>query len=425
MRMRKLGKGQSVVFCIPQEIRMKIIAVTGKPESADIDVSDVLIWSIGETYTDLRRSMPLWAAQGTRFERQRLIWNSATTLDGITISGTEAKKFLEQDALSLEDRYRPRDNTAEADELFKGSEDIPRFAEIRSRCERFDSIKFLAAALQEEQERELSPEIEAERQVEKPRPAKPMRNIIHTDVRTFVQTGKILFINSAFKPAFRALDKISAAAHFDVGQFPRDLLVTSDFANTVELKGNNIQSDAYQRPVQWILTTRSSRDKVRMVIISPFEAQGLMNEIKKSSAVILHLYAPRSNLAFQPLDELKLYTVPALPSNWRVPVDLVLQMNLFAGQLYFRSYDEYKSACEFLGLAWRAMDGTGIEPDGFIVPSALDTDYRFSTSPTKFLQVLLATVRRDGRGIGKTHWGRVLAGVLLTRDDFEGQIDLK
>ena len=162
-----------------------------------------------------------------------------------------------------------------------------------------------------------------------------------------------------------------------------------------------------------------------MVIISPFEAQGLMNEIKKSSAVILHLYAPRSNLAFQPLDELKLYTVPALPSNWRVPVDLVLQMNLFTGQLYFRSYDEYKSACEFLGLAWRAMDGTGIEPDGFIVPSALDTDYRFSTSPTKFLQVLLATVRRDGRGIGKTHWGRVLAGELLTRDDFEGQIDLK
>lgn len=72
----------------------------------------------------------------------------------------------------------------EPDELFKGSEDFPRFAEIRSHCEWFDSTKFIAAALQEEQERELSPEIEAERQVEKPRPAKPMRHIIYKDVRT-------------------------------------------------------------------------------------------------------------------------------------------------------------------------------------------------------------------------------------------------
>jgi hypothetical protein len=418
--MRKLGKGQSVVFCIPQEIRMKILAVTGKSESADIDVSDVLIWSIDETYTDLRRSMPLWAAQGARFERQRLIWDNATTLDGITLSKTEAEKFLEQEALSLDDRYRPHDDSAEADELFKGSEDNPRFSEIRSRCERFDSTKFTAAALQEEQERELSPEIEAERQVERPRPAKPIPHNVHKDVRTFVRTGVILSIDPAFKPAFKALDKISAADHFDVDQFPRDLLVTTDFANTVELKGTNIQSDSYQRPVQWVLTTRaSSPDQVRMVIISPIEADVLMREIKESSAVFLHLYAPRSNLAFRPLDDLKLYTVPPLPSDWRAPADLVLQLNLFAGQLYFRSYDEYKSACEFLGLAWRLMDGDRIEPDGFIVPGPWDTSFTFYKSPTKFLQVLLATVRRDGRGIGKTHWGRVLAGEILSPGEFE------
>ncbi|KAB5525653.1 hypothetical protein GE09DRAFT_1257349 [Coniochaeta sp. 2T2.1] len=386
MRMRKLGKGQSVVFCVPEEIRMKILDVTGKPENSDIDVSDVLIWSIHETYSDLRKSMPLWAAQG----------------------------------MSLEERYKPRDDNTEAEELFKDSADMPRAAEIRERCQLFDSMKFTAAALQEEQERELSPEVEAERQVERPEAAKADPHAIHKDVRTFITTGKIVSVHPAFKPAFKALSTISAAAHYDVGQFPTDLLVTADFARTVKLVGKKVQSDAYQRSVQWVLTTRAPKDQVQMVIISPVEAQGLMSDIKASNAVFLHLYAPRSNLAFQPLDDLKLYTVPTLPDGWSAPTGLVLQLNLFAGQLYFRSYEEYKRACEFLGLAWRLMDGnTVIEPDGFIVPGTSDADCRFRKSPTKFLQVLMATIRRDGRGIGKTHWGRVLAGQILSPDEFK------
>lgn len=423
MRMRKLGKGQSVAFCVPEEIRAKILDVTGNTETTEIEVSDVLMWSINETYADLRKSMPLWAAQGMRFERQRLIWDNATSKAGINLSQEDAEKFLEQEALSLDDRYRPRDDMIEADELFKGSEHNPRFEEIRSRCERFDNLKFTAAALQEEQERELSPEIEAERQVERPHAAKPEKHKVHVHVRALVETGVILSVHPAFKPAFQALATISAAASYDINQFPKDLLVTADFARTVKLVGKNIQGDAYQRPVQWVITTRAAQGQPRMVIISPFEAQALMPEIKKSSAVFLHLYAPRSNLAFQPLDNLKLYTVPPLPADWQVSADLVVQLNLFAGQLYFRSYDEYKSACELLGLAWRLMDGaTVIEPDGFIVPGAFETSFRFWKSPTRFLQVLMATIRRDGRGIGKTHWGRVLAGEILSPDEFEGDV---
>jgi len=69
MRMRNLGKGQSVAFCIPAEIQTKILAISGKNDATTIDVSDVLVWSIHETYVNLQRSMPLWAAQGTRFLR--------------------------------------------------------------------------------------------------------------------------------------------------------------------------------------------------------------------------------------------------------------------------------------------------------------------------------------------------------------------
>lgn len=68
MRMRKLGKGQSVVFCVPEEIETKILTCTFKPDNASIDVLDVLSWAISETCVDVSRSMPLWAAQGKRFE---------------------------------------------------------------------------------------------------------------------------------------------------------------------------------------------------------------------------------------------------------------------------------------------------------------------------------------------------------------------
>lgn len=47
MRMRKLGHGQSVVFCVPQEIKTKIRKLLPEDNNDDgIQVSDILIWSI-------------------------------------------------------------------------------------------------------------------------------------------------------------------------------------------------------------------------------------------------------------------------------------------------------------------------------------------------------------------------------------------
>jgi hypothetical protein len=40
--MRKMGKGQLVVFYISQEIRNKIMSIVGKSSEQDIDVPDVL-----------------------------------------------------------------------------------------------------------------------------------------------------------------------------------------------------------------------------------------------------------------------------------------------------------------------------------------------------------------------------------------------
>jgi hypothetical protein len=152
MRMRKLGKGQTVVFCVSQEIQTKILEASRKTDASTITVADILEWSMHETLDDLHRNMPLWAVQGERFVRQEKIWNAAKK-QGLTKE--DAEKLLETEAQSLEDRYRPRLNPGEA-KVFAMSED-PIVQQVATRCEAFNITQFKASALQEEQERELSP----------------------------------------------------------------------------------------------------------------------------------------------------------------------------------------------------------------------------------------------------------------------------
>ena len=71
-RTRKLGKGQSVVFCVSEEIQTKIKAARRHSSGSAITVFDVLFWSISEIYNEIRRSMPLWATQAERFESEKM-----------------------------------------------------------------------------------------------------------------------------------------------------------------------------------------------------------------------------------------------------------------------------------------------------------------------------------------------------------------
>jgi hypothetical protein len=394
--------------------------------SGDIDVSDVLSWAISETYIDMQRSMPLWTAQGVRFVHQSTIWNEARTDGEMQMSKDQAERFLEDDAQTLEDRYRPRSGTDIVDSIGLSRENA-NLSMILERCHEFDSLKSNSGKLQEEQERELSPEIEQERQVQRPAPVQPAKHHIHPDLIKFVSTGMLIKGSSAYKPAFETLRSTSAAAHLNVSQFGDGLLVTTDFASTVQVFGTSYISDVNQRPVQWVLTKvgRSSGSNSaveHMMIISPHEAQELQAKTKTSELVAMHLYTPRPNLGFRALDGLDLYTVPAQLGKRSLPRQLILQLNLFAGQLFLGSFGEYIEMCKFLGLAWdKTEEGSVVAPDGFILQESRDQKAgrsRFSKSPVKFLQVLMTKIRRNCEGIEKTHVGTVLDGRLLRASDF-------
>lgn len=248
---------------------------------------------------------------------------------------------------------------------------------------------------------------------------------VRASVRHLVRTGDLILGSPAFEPAFRALRSSSAGKHYDLAQLPTDLLVTEDFIRTVSpgSKKPDFVSDSYQRPVQWILSVvdESRPDVIKhLVIISPFEANELYSEIVKYSKVTLHTFAPRFNASFASLDELQLFNVGRIFNERSVPQSLTIQLNLFAGSLYLRSFAEYKAVCDFLGLL-RGTPGPDqqVFADGFIDPPS--GKWGLKKSPVQFLRGLLMKIRKEGEGVEKTHMGRLLGGVRLEECDFESE----
>ncbi len=423
MRMRKLGKGQTVVFCVPAEIKAKILLCTTKPTRSRIEICDILHWTItSETWTDMRRSMPLWAAQGVRFDRQDRLWKQAQNQGRTILSPQQAAAFLEDEAQSLENRYRP--STGLTTSLFAWAEgDVER---IEQRCREFESLSFNSTTLQEEQERELSPEIEQERQVQRLASAQAQLHHVHPDLMHFVATGVLRLGSQAWQPAFATLSDTTAGSMIDLAEMSEgskhDLLVTMDFARTVKSSGHSPHADSYQRPVQRILTAVCDGAVISMLVISPFEADKLYSRIQTSKKVSMHLYNPRCNSGFRSLDRLDFFTILHQTPATLHP-RLIAQLNLFSGQLYITNYEDFKYLCAYLGLATEtAPEGWEIAADGFILRDDQGrvggAASRLTKSPVRFLQTLMA-IRRDGEGFSKTHMGALLEGKLLQAVDFE------
>jgi hypothetical protein len=431
MRMRKLGRGQAVTFVVLPEMQQRIRKLLKLSPSVPLTMSHALRWSIFETCVDLRKSIPLWATQGIRHQRQETIWRDRVAAESsvqVKTSAEDVSRYLEEEAQSLRQRYQPKGEPA-IQVLLRSLVD-PRLESCRNnltiiqqRCRDYDILSFDGAELQEEQERELSPEMEEERQSENPPPRTPAIHNLHPAVKSFVSTGCLSQVGTAFLPAFSAFKDSSAVSFFQPHQFSSDIYVTRDFGTTVTLVPGSI-SDLYQRPVQWVVI--SSTDPKRsisdfMVIMSPWEVNSLYSDFKSSSNVTLHQYTPRTNATLPTLEHLLLCTIPPRPSSWAAPGPMVTQLNLFAGQIWLKSYDEYTALCRYLGLSYESGDEK-ITADGFAGKTSKNPSCRFDKSPVAFLNAVFTKIRRDCQDIRRTHMGRVLAGEILRVEDFDDRV---
>ena len=127
-------------------------------------------------------------------------------------------------------------------------------------------------------------------------------------------------------------------------------------------------------------------------------------------------------MRMKPADDLKLHSIPPLPSDWTPPWELIDQLNVFAGQLYLRDYTSYLRLCRFLGVLTKASessDSTKILRNLFNIPGGFEEmEITFSGSPLPAVMALLA-IRTRGRPFAHTHMGRILQGQILTEKDFE------
>ena len=124
----------------------------------------------------------------------------------------------------------------------------------------------------------------------------------------------------------------------------------------------------------------------------------------------------------KPSDDLKLYSIPPLPSDWTAPLDLMDQLNVFSGQLYLRDYESYLHLCRFLGVPTSKTDilnDTTIRRNLFNIPGSFEeNEITFMDSPLHFVMALLG-IRSRGRPFAHTHMGKILQGQLLRGKDFE------
>lgn len=93
------------------------------------------------------------------------------------------------------------------------------------------------------------------RAVERPPPTVALKHELHSDVRRFAETGRILPSSMAYMPLFAVLRRTATGREFGVVDTETSVKVfaSADFAATVNTKwsGGARSRDVYQRPVQW------------------------------------------------------------------------------------------------------------------------------------------------------------------------------
>ncbi|KAK8198156.1 uncharacterized protein BKA78DRAFT_247113 [Phyllosticta capitalensis] len=444
MRLRKLGCNQSIVYFAPPEVHQAILALSGKIDASRLDSADVLQWAFVQTCNSIDKMKGLYLVQGLEY-RHRTRVCSKLFGDNIEVPLTEEaissfnKEILEPEARTLVEMYGAdaRNNTIRPCLMDKTAENDPVARPLIAQWKSSNYGRSQDHVLQEEQEREISHEVEQEREIQKAPYAEALPHTLHKEVVEFVKTGiRMSHSSAAFSSALTGL--VKTTAHEILGAVDHSCIsvfVTLDFMRTVK-QGKVPDQDQFIRPAKFIVSSKFSND---LVIISPYEANALLPEFRTSQTVRLHMYSPMTSKQMQSFSDLMFYTVtdidsstpldkPSLPT----PLSLsIAQLDVFASCLFLKDYASYLWVCDFLGLVARKdrTDGNGrsqgvrITSDGFADPASRaamswPVASPFKSSPLPFLRALMG-IRRKGQAYSQTHLGNVTNGRVLTEESLQ------
>jgi hypothetical protein len=178
MRMRQLGYGQTLVFLASEEV-VGLMGDTIGCSPTNISSSDIIIWTIKETWKQLQNNVPTWMQQGYSFVRRDSAWKRLYRNE-IPKDENIRDYFCEVEARTLEELYDP---TSQSNDKWLRGVNLASSTAIliAKRCQEFDSFSMRDAAIHEEMEIELIHEKEVEREVQRLFSAKPLKYSVHLD----------------------------------------------------------------------------------------------------------------------------------------------------------------------------------------------------------------------------------------------------
>ncbi|KAH8997135.1 hypothetical protein EDB86DRAFT_928055 [Lactarius hatsudake] len=400
MRMRQLGKGQSVIFFAPGEVdrRIRGLIPRGQESKKGVRVIDILRWAMYETCWDIGHHLPHWAQQGVDHHRRFSAYKRYNSTGDL---GILKNSWLQRESRTLEEMYEPASDA----QVAGLTPEISAIPSLRERLEHLGVTQLTDVRMAEEQEREVNHEVEREYHVKPPPKVYPAKHSIRDGLRNFIHTGSLPIPSKSIIPLFSqtGIDKTLDSSE----EWSRSPLATTDFFITTQCSSAAHLSD-YLRPVNWVLSSGSGRDSIA-IVISPHEANKLLPIIRKSGKVRLHVYAPRVTASMRSFSDLAFYTIPDSPAKaWTAPTHLQIELNLFAGQLYFDSREQYQQVCELLALHMAHPGAKHVEVDGFVPPTYRTGEKSpFSVSVMSIFKELTG-LRRKGMGFGGTDLGCVL-----------------
>ena len=157
--------------------------------------------------------------------------------------------------------------------------------------------------------------------------------------------------------------------------------------------------DSYLRPANWILTIKQSAKPTELLLISQYEVNQLFDDINATSAPVkLHTYEPRITKSMRAVDLAPPNLVyPSVLAWQNLTPALRRELHLFAGQLYFNTFKEYR---EFLADNVNAKPAAQVE------------------QVLQFVKAWVA-IRRKGQNFLPTHVGQMVNNRTLKEVAFD------
>ena len=403
MRLRKLGQGQSLMFVAPPEVHQSIMEVTGK-EGSEINGYDVVAWSLEQSCLGIERSQPMRVLQGLdyrqRQKRLAVFGQEYPDLEQVAEETDTTKgsihAFREKEEQRLTDLYAPasfKDSVAPNVIESSQADPDPTVQKLLAMWRSVDLSISEGASMHEEHEREVAHEVEQETQIQRPPRVKALQRHVDVHLRHFVRT-------CGFQQFARAFDVISQTSAKDSapGELFDHLRMTTGFARTVD-RPQSGHYDSYLRPVNWVLTSKQNTKPADSLLVSQYEINQLFDELYSTSArVKLHTYEPRVTKSMRAVDVAPPgLTYPSVIGWQSLSHILRRELNLYAGQLYFNSLEEYREL-----LAEMITNKSSVQAEQVL----------------KFIKAWVA-IRRKGQNFLPTHIGQLVSNRTLKDGAFD------